>query len=70
MEKPNNNNLLHGSYDPFGGFRLQKVEPSQHIDLNQLMTQAVSHGLKSIQLMTQAAFQELTENHLMTQVDS
>ena len=37
---------------------------------NQLMTQAVSRRLESIQPMTQAAFQELTQNQLMTQVNS
>ena len=44
-------------------------EPNQ-IGLKQLMTQAVSGRLESIQLMTQAAFQELIQNQLMAQVDS
>ena len=52
----------------FLGFRLECF-PRQ-TDLNQLMTQAVSRILESIQIMTQAAFQELTQNQLMTQVDS
>ena len=40
------------------------------LDSNQLMSQAVSRRLKSIELMIQAAFQELTQNQLMTRVDS
>ena len=37
---------------------------------NQLMTQALSWRLESIQLMSPAAFQDLTKNQLMTQVHS
>ena len=44
--------------------------PSRQIDLNQLMTQAVSRRPESIQHMTQAAVQQLIQNQLMTQVDS
>ena len=56
------------SYDLFLGFQLKPL-PRQ-TDLNQLMTQAVSRRLQSIQHIIQMAFQELTHNQPMTQVDS